>query len=317
MYRKICFPKMHEHNELGHILVRCFEGIDKIFDSSPYKSFAVYSDYSGKTNGDYNVYSFLFTPIDTTGIYYNKVDRARKIYDFERGEISFKKMGHNERMFKVANEALRTSNNELPGVLINVCVDKNINSLFTDQQRNSKKHLQNVLSGGGFSNIPKSSIETTLRVAHLFSFLSATLLSKDKIIFWMSDNEDDFYPQSNEKIRQDFIKLLDRVLPLYTKDGFEFLNFCVQGAVEAKWHRELVSLVDMSAAGINDILTRNRKEQELPPKSDIIGKWLSLHDGLALQKINLHINKNKSEILSGSVSLDYNGDRSNIVEIPI
>ncbi|MBE1275668.1 hypothetical protein [Enterovibrio baiacu] len=317
MYRKIIFPHVHEKKQFGHALVRCFEKFDKIFDTSPYKSFAVYSDYSGKTNGDYNVYSFLFTPIDTTGVYYHKVEQARKYYGLERGEISFKKMGHNERMLKVANEALRASNNSLPGILVNVCIDKSVNSLFTDQQRNSKKYLNRILLDGGFKSIPKNSIETALRISHIFSFLSTTFLSKEHLIFWMSDNEDDFYPKSNEKIRKEFIQLLDRVLPLYTKEGFEFLNFCVQGSVDAKWHRELVSLVDMSAAGINDILTLNKKEKELPKKSELVGKWLSLPTGLSLQKFNLLITRNKTDVLSGSISLDYNGDRSNMVEIPI
>lgn len=303
-------PNMGKESPLGQVLCSCFSEIENIFDTQPYKSFAVYSDYSGKSNGDYHTYSFLFTPLEHVGNYYEKVMEARKEHSFLQGELSFKKMGQNERMFKVVNEALRASNNLLPGVLFNICVEKEINSLFSDDQRKSKKILKSRFEESGFKNMPKNSIESALRISHFSSFLISLLLLPKHIVFWMSDNEDDFYPDKNESIRKEFINLLNRVLPIYQEKQCEFLNFNTQGAIDAKWHRELVSLVDISAAGINDILTATKRGEAVKKKTEVIGKWLSLKNGLSLQKINIIITKKGDRIHGGHVDVEYHGDKS-------
>ncbi|MEZ8065114.1 MULTISPECIES: hypothetical protein [Vibrio] len=317
MYKNIPSLPIAEGNALGIVLDGCIQQYDKVFDTAPFKSFAVYSDYSGKTNGKYHIYSFLFTPLDFVGNYYAAVEKSRMVRGLNRGELSFKKMGHNPKMLAVAQDALRHSNNLLPGLLVNVVVDKKINTLFSEDQRGSKNYLKQSLEDGGFLHLPKQSIETALRIAHIFSFLTASVLPSDKPIFWMSDNEDDFYPSGNEKIRKDFLKLLDRVLPLYMSSGYDFINFCTQGAVDVKWHRELVSLVDLSAAGLNDIMTSNVRKQPIAAKSEVIGKWLSLEQGLSLQKMNLYISMSDSGIHSGKVDIGFNGDKSDMVKLAL
>jgi hypothetical protein len=308
-YIQPSLPQIGRETALGQVLCSCFSQIQNIFDSQPYESFAVYSDYSGKTNGDYHTYSFLFTPLDHIGNYYDKVSEAREKHDFLRGELSFKKMGQNERMLKVVNEALRSSNNLLPGVLFNVCVDKEIKSLFSDDQRKSKKILKSSFEEAGFKNMPKNSIETALRITHFFSFLINLLLSTKHIVFWMSDTEDDFYPQKNESIRKEFIQLLNRVLPIYQEKPCEFLNFNTQEVIDSKWHRELVSLVDLSAAGINDILTSTKRGEPIKSKTEVIAKWLSLTNGLSLQKINIIITSEGGNIHGGHVNVEYQGNK--------
>ncbi|MUJ26329.1 hypothetical protein [Aliivibrio fischeri] len=317
MYRKIPELPISEGNALGIVLDGCIKQYDRVFDTTKFKSFAVYSDYSGKTNGKFHIYSFLITPLDHVGNYYHAVEQSRRLRELNRGELSFKKMGHNPKMLSVVKDALKFSNNLLPGLLVNVVVDKEINTLFSDDQRNSKKYLKKSFEEGGFPYLPKQSIESALRITHIFSFLVASVLPNNKPIFWMSDNEDDFYPSSNEKVRKDFLKLLDRVLPLYVSEGYDFINFCTQGSVDAKWHRELVSLVDISAAGLNDIMTCNLLKQQISSKSEVIGKWLSLEQGIGLQKMNFFISMSDTGVHSGKVDIGFNGDKSDIVKVAL
>jgi hypothetical protein len=275
------------------------------------ETIAIYSDYSGENSiSKYYTYSILVCGYNHSFGLGEQVNKIRQKYALGEKEIAYKELGYGP-MKRSLNEYLLTLDNFVVGLLFSIVIDKKIDSFFVDK----KKNLIDILENEALGSWDQNSAEKLLRIVHIISYFIA-LLSKDgQKIFWMTD-EDAIAP--NKEKHQQTLIILQRTLPIYTKNRFKIIRGAIPFKNEGLNYLDFLSSTDIAAGAINAYFNNvdEKGNGSVKEGAENILKWLC-HNGIGLKKIQMLIDKDQDGISSSEIVFNDNNQDPNAVKVSI
>ncbi|MGV3523259.1 MAG: hypothetical protein ACO1RX_03495 [Candidatus Sericytochromatia bacterium] len=318
------FPKVDEnYPPYSHLIIQAMSSLKDVPDIRRYKDVFVLSDYGGEhAEALFNTYTCVVCASDPLKPYLDQVRDLRlrhSMHDPYR-EYAYKRLGDGP-MARSVEEFLEISNTFVPGLVVNLAIEKSINTIF------GKPSLDKTIkyfSESGHGEWKKKEAEKLLRIAHLISIVLATITVDGQKFLWLSDN-DSINEDGNKRNFQNTIDIFLKILGMYTKNYFELLGFArpfkasedtLNEPVFQKMNN-LLSLSDLAAGAFQDILKEKYSgtKLNLKPGKEAVIKWMG-RDGVSLRKINMVFTKNNDGCDVSVVDIAQK-DLSNAVEIQI
>jgi hypothetical protein len=263
-------------------------------DIRRYKDVFILSDYGGEhADALFNTYTCVVCASDPLKPYLDQVMELRKRHLMHNPyrEYAYKRLSDGP-MSRSVEEFLEISNTFVPGLVVNLAIDKSIKSIFG---KVSLEKTINYFSEAGLGNWKKKEAEKLLRITHLIAIVLATITVDGQKFLWLSDNDS---INENGKLRnfQNTIDIFLKTLAMYTKNNYELLGFAkpfespLNTDVEPVFQKmsNLLSISDLAAGAFQDILKEkySGKELNLKPGKEAVIKWMG-RDGVSLRKFNL------------------------------
>ncbi len=278
----------------------------------------IFSDFAGESSGNYYTYSVLVCGYRFTGVFGEGVKRVRDKFHLGDKEIAFKDFGMGQVRASLP-EYLAVADT-LPGFLCTLAVDKRITTLFGPQGRSTLKKLVEVLDENGLGGRKPAQVEKLLRVTHMTAFLVSLLAADGQKIFWMTDNDEIC---ANAEHHRTMMKLLARILAIYTRPGIDFplLGGALPFDPPSITMNDLLSLPDVVAGTIAHYLSKSdtHKKEDIMVKegADKVLCFLA-GDGIGLKKGTFVIRLNTDGMIErGTVEFSLVNPPTNVTIIPI
>ena len=265
-------------------------------------SIAVFSDYGGEQkSAQYRTYSFLVVSYDILGNFFAEMRNQRELAGMLHPyrEISYKELKDGPVM-RILEPWLISANNSLCGILYNIAIHRELDSIFGLHPKELTKFLDKETDFDCSAWKP-SIVEKALRIVHPLSYLVALLSRTGQKIFWMTDNDS---IASNRKQRKQLGNLLQRTLNLYTKhEGYATVDFATPWKNEKEkipqydW-LDCLSLTDMVAGSLAEMLPLHDEGGVMRVKkgSNRVLDWLS-YQGIGLKKYTLFFRKGEGNLI--------------------
>lgn len=278
------------------------------------ESIAIYSDYGGESSDSmYLSYSFLVCGWNHSFSFPEEMKEIRKKYNLKDKEISFKDLRYGPIKRSLA-EYLSLIQDTVPGILVNIIVDKKIESFFGGKVPPS--YVVKELKDRNLGEWKPKVLEKVMRIVHTISYLVA-LLSKDgQKLYWVTDHDS---IAANKKMHDNLAQLFQSVLDLYTKNKFPLVGYSTPFENKSVRQIDFLSCPDLAAGALEHYFTRKKKfdNLEIKPEADKILEWLGT-DGICLKKHTLLIEQdNDNNINMGEVVFTTESLNKNINQIPV
>jgi hypothetical protein len=279
------------------------------------QTIAVYSDYGGETKeSKYYTYSFLFCGHNHSFGFPDEIRKLRIKHKLNNTEIAFKSF-HYGPMIRLLPEYLNTLNFLVVGLLVTIVVDKQIPSFFTSQKQLSE--LSELLEKEQLGSWKPAVAEKLIRIVHIIAYFIGLLSTDGQKIFWMTDNDGIAPNPEKHKLS---LELLQRVLPLYTKNKFSLFGGATPFENDNVGYYDFLSSTDITAGSVEQYFTRkyNAKDNDILVKdgADKVLNWLA-HDGIGLKKVNIIIEKQQDGLLASETVFSEIEEDKNAIKILI
>jgi hypothetical protein len=283
--------------------------VKELPDFSDDESVAVMSDFGGEhQTARFYTYSFLFLAYNKVGPFAEKMQELREKHGLlaPYSEFAYKKLKHGPRS-RALPDYLELVDNFIHGAIITVAIDKRIDTVFAADKRQAHPIIIEHFLSNSLGTWDGHAAEKVLRICNILAaFLSLLITDKQKFL-WYSDN-DLINEDGKKRTFADTQAIFLRVLALYTKQGFASGGF--GKSFEEKSHLDdLLSVPDLAAGVIQDLLQENQAGEEMPrgDEKTAVMKWIA-SPARYLSKITLQIVRtDDGQIATGVVDFALRG----------
>ncbi|MGB7768370.1 MAG: hypothetical protein WBN22_05890 [Verrucomicrobiia bacterium] len=262
------------------------------------KSVFAFSDYGGESHdAKFFTYSVLVCAYDPLDFFFESLTAMRQKYklDSPQKELAFKDLGYGP-IKRALPEYLRICNNLLPGMIVTVVVEKNIETLFGTVKKTTHEHVLQQLEASGYGKWNADVAEKLLRIVHLVSYLITLLTTDGQNILWMTDNDS---IASNETLYENTRRLFASTLAAYSKKKYGKIG-CALPLNDSQNFSNLLSIPDLVGGAIEHYLSREQKMEDLTIKeeADQILMWHT-EQGISLKKYAFIFRKSENGYKTG------------------
>ena len=255
------------------------------------------SDYSGEQkNSRYYAISIIFTVLENIDTWENERGKLREKYLPDGRRISYKNLGDKLRN-RILIPFLSIANN-IPGIIITILVDKQIESFFQEDENILEKSLMSNDSLHWKDN----EFEKLMQVIHWCSFFLAGLSREGQNVLWITD-EDAIIP-NNERLYQT-CEVFSRVSSHYLPHNLGHMRIGTTKSDTGKRDIEdLIAIPDLVAGTLCHVLTEYWNYggvpssglilpslKNIPDKTKKIMNWFS-DDRQLLKRLVICVNHN-------------------------
>ncbi len=264
----------------------------------------IFSDYGGEdASSRYFTYSFLVCAYGSLGPFKQHMAALRESSGLGQKEIAFKDLRHGPSR-RMLPAYLTLTDQYISGLLFTLVVDKSIPSLFGPGDAETQSRLADALEKGGYGAVNPKVGEKLFRIVHCIAFLVALLGHTGQKIFWMTDHDAiGETPERHTKL----LRILDQVLPLYTKKSFAFLGGARPFTPRAFEFLDLLSVSDIAAGALAQALSRidsfGRQNAQLKSGGDLVLRWLC-NNSITLKKFVMTV-KRRPDGIVGCGPIDF------------
>lgn len=277
-FKKGPFKLSKDHSEWATYIKQLaviFEGMDNLPNFEEDSSVYVFSDYSGDHKGArFSTYSFLLVSGDKSSIFEEESKVLRARHGLGMKEISYKDVAYGP-IKRSIKEYLEVADRVIHGLLLTVCIDNNIKSVFGADKEDAKNNLlqvaEQIASGGEWHHLK---LERMYRIYCVLVLLLDLTTTSGHKVFWQSDTD-----KINEDGRKgDFSQSqhhLLRFLAEFTDKSYPLLGFA-KTFNELSHFTDFLSLADLAAGMTQDLLSSKYFNDEImvdEEKAEIC-RWL-------------------------------------------
>ncbi|PZW65277.1 hypothetical protein F471_03755 [Pseudomonas sp. URMO17WK12:I1] len=274
-----------------HLLNHAMSSVKELPDFSEDDRLAIASDFGGEHKGaGFNTYSFLILAQNKIFPFKEEVERIRRKHGIldPYSEISFKKLDYGPRR-RALPEFLNAVDTLIHGVLVNVAVERSIDTVFGPTKQAVHPFISEELSSRGFGRWNGLAGEKVLRICHSIAYFVALTSYSGQRLLWYCDN-DAINENANGRSYTNTQELFANILGGYSKHQFELIGFAKSFA-EKSYLDDLLSISDLAAGITQDILTSHRTgNPNIPGNEDKVPllKWMA-NKSKHLSKITIQI----------------------------
>ncbi len=301
----------------------------KFYDN---KMLYIFSDYGGEHDEAlYSTYSFLFASYDSLLHFEKSMTMVRDNHKLGKREISSKKL-RDKLIQKALPDYLTALNNTIVGLFFTVIIDKNVESIISNDT--DRKCLQEDLQNKGYEQWNQTVVDKLISVLHIISYFIALFTEDGMGIFWMSD-EDAIMP-NNPRLYNNTYALLKSTLHQYTNNRYDPFVFALPFKEKDENGKEIIasrdimtmdalSCPDIVAGAIEQYYSRTQlyhrgdiSEDEII-KKDIMNTtliWLT-EQGIGLKKYAIRIGKKNDKLTVALVFFESKENLDSISHIQI
>lgn len=234
-------------------LATVFESMSTLPNFEEDNSVFVFSDYGGDHSGaSFNTYSFLIVSADKIGVFQHHMAELRERYKLGSKEISYKNLGHGPTK-RSLKEYLEVADGCIHGMILTVCIEKSIVSMFGPDKKSAKENLQQLSDQIGAGKWHEFKLERMYRIFGILVLLLDLTTTSDQKVLWQSDTD-----QINEEGRAanfgDSQRHLYSFLREFTDKDYPLLGFA-KTFKEGSHFTDLLSLADLAAGMVQDMLS--------------------------------------------------------------
>ncbi|WP_160086298.1 hypothetical protein [Pseudomonas sp. 9AZ] len=303
--------KLSKFNEdwatyLKHLAIQ-LEGFEKLPNFEEDSSIYIFSDYSGDHKGArFSTYSFLLMSGDKSSVFEKESMLFRESHSLGEKEISYKDIsfGPLKRSIK---DYLKIADQYIHGLILTVCIDNNIKSVFAADKTGAKNNLlqlsKQIDSGGDWSH---QKLERMYRIYCIIVLLLDLTTTNAHKILWQSDTDkinEEGKKGNFSQSQQHFIRFLSE----FTDKSYPLFGFAK--TFEKPGHfTDLLSLADLAAGMTQDLLSYQYFNDEIlveDEKAEIC-RWLG-RESKFLKKSCISITKIDGDIKFDSVKIEQIG----------
>ncbi len=217
----------------------------------------VVSDYSGENDtAFYQSLSFLFADTDHLTMWENRRRRLRQQFLANGRRMAFKNLNDRER--REALPHFLTAANTIPGLIVNILIDKRIRSLF------SKSGMidRNQPELEPYSHWRNGTFEKMFRVVHFIGFFVAGLSRSHQDLIWMTD-EDEIAANAQRlrELTDIFIIVASNYLSYSLR---HFRCRTTKSDDGSRQIEDLASIPDLIAGTLTEVFTAQQSEGLMP-----------------------------------------------------
>lgn len=272
-------------------LALIFEGLETLPNFEEDSSVYVFSDYSGDHKGSrFSTYSFLLVSGDKSSVFEKESKLLRDRYGLGEKEISYKDIAYGP-IKRSVKEYLGIADRFIHGLLLTVCIDNNIISVFGADKIAAKNNLlqlaEQIGSGGVWHH---SKLERMYRIYCILVLLLDLTTTSSHKVFWQSDTD-----KINEEGRKGNFSQsqqhLVRFLTEFTDKSYPLLGFA-KTFDELSYFTDFLSLADLAAGMTQDLLSYKYFDDEIMVEEEKaeVCRWLGRSSDF-LQKACVAITK--------------------------
>ena len=287
------------------MIANALSQIDELPDFSDDGKIAVMSDFGGEHPGaHFNTYSFLFLSYNKVGPIMEKLKALREKHNLVEpySEFAYKRLRSGARS-RALPEFLNLVDNFIHGALITLVIDRNIASVFGSSKTEAHAFIEKELLASGFGKWTGASGEKALRICHSIAIFASVMTHANQRLLWYCDN-DTINENGVERHFEHTQKLFAHILGMYSPHTFEIVGFAK--SFDDKSHLDdLLSVPDLAAGVVQDILQGHRTGQDIPGGDEKIAviKWIS-SPAKFLSKITVQIAKlSDGQLGSGLIAI--------------
>ena len=222
----------------------------------------VASDYSGQhASAPYEGYSILLGDFGQCSSWYAARSRVRSSLLSDGRRLAYKNL--RDRRQEMALIPFLNAADDIPGVLLTVLVDRQIDNLFRfDEEDLTEPNI------GPLARWPRTTLEKMLRVVHLISLLLAGLSKPGQNVVWITDQDE---IAANETRLNELLIAFRNVASNYLSHGLGHLRIGTTDVDDGSRDIEdLASVADLAAGAAVDSLGRHHGQVGWPPPLKII-----------------------------------------------
>jgi hypothetical protein len=220
------------------------------------------SDYSGQhAEAPYEAYSILLADFRGCANWEASRSRIRARWLRDGRRLSYKSL--RDRRRERALMPFLEAADSIPGILLTVLVDRDIDNLFRlSEDERTPEHL------GAFAAWPRSSLEKLLRVVHLLSLLVAGLSHEGQNLIWITDQDE---IAANEGRLQQLLVAFTNVASHYLGHSLGHLRVgTTDSDTGTRDLEDMVAVADLAAGAAADSLGRYRGVRGWPAPTGIL-----------------------------------------------
>lgn len=248
----------------------------------------IFTDYGGEAkSSEFFTYTVTLVAYNQLAFFEKTMNEIRGKYklNIPLKEISFKDLRYGP-VRDCLEDYLLAINNLVNGISFTLVVDKEIQSLAEENNKESKYLIAKILEERGFGSYKADVAEKVYRITNLTSYLVNLLVPNGKKIFWMSDQDATIETEDMHK----------KMGQLFNNAIYSFENVTYDRVVYAKpfpkeegtLFLDLLSISDLIAGAVEHYLSRQKKTPSLnfqiSKGADQILMWLA-NNGLAFKKL--------------------------------
>jgi hypothetical protein len=239
------------------------------------------SDYSGQHNiAQYESYTLLLADLERCGNWETKRQQVRQRFLADGRRMSYKDL--RDQLRKRALIPFLIAADSIPGLLVTVLVNKQIDSLFEREGRlnMSKPDLKE------YEHWDRAVFEKLLRVLHFVSFFVAGLSRSDQNVLWITD-EDEIV--ANSAKLQEVCNIFLGLCSHYLKHNLRHARIgTTKSDTGIRDVEDLVAVADLAAGALCQLLTEYQTlewdlssglivppPKRLPSKAKLIMDWVA------------------------------------------
>ncbi|MCX2709044.1 hypothetical protein [Pseudomonas sp. DCB_BG] len=264
----------NEHPSIAQLLAHAASQLKELPDFALDEKVAVISDFGGEhKEADFYTYSFLIVSYSKIGPFIDAITELRRKHNILEpySEFAFKDLNYGPRK-RALPEFLDIADSLLHGALVTLAVDKKIESLFGKTKKTAYPNIKKTFIDAGLGDWKFEPAEKALRISHAISFFASLTTHNNQRLLWYCDND---ATNDNEKFFNDTKAILNSTLSMYLTHTFEILGFAKSFSVKSHLD-DLLSIADLSAGIIQDIMTRHHSESDqIQEKKIPLLKWLT------------------------------------------
>lgn len=283
------FPKLNDEYPLySQLLAGVISKLDLLPDFSEDKGLFILSDFGGEhKDANFNTYSFLFCSADKRFVFEKAVIGIREKHKLN---TPWKELGYKDLRYgqikRALDEILHAADNLIHGLLLTVSIDKNIESIFGLDKKETHLEIISRLEGNDLGKWKGKEAEKLLRICHPLALFLSILGKNGHKILWICDH-DSINEDGSERDFSHTQLILAHTLAMYSDNQYEILGFAKRFSGDAGTS-DLLSLTDFSAGAIQEVLQSEIKKKDInvsAEKAKII-KWMG-NESKFLKKVNI------------------------------
>ncbi len=290
-------PKITDDFPLyGRLLAGEIEKLISLPDFSNDKGLFILSDFGGEHKGaDFTTYSILICSADKRSVFEHKTRELREKHNLNSPwkEYGFKDLRYGP-IKRSLQEFLDLSNDYIHGFLLTISVDKNIESVFGFNKKESHRDIVNLLKDSDLGEWKGNEAEKVLRVCHAISIFMSVLAYTDQKFLWLCD-KDSINEDGNSRDFSHTQHILGHCLSMYSDNLYEIYGFAKPFEKDAGT-TDLLSITDFSAGIIQEVLQEKIKGKKInvSDEKEKLLKWMGTNSSF-LTKLNLVFMKQGKE----------------------
>lgn len=249
----------------------------------------VASDYGGESKSMFRTYSFVFAAYKGLAGFFKQCSGVRQEYGLNKPfkEIAFKDLEYGP--LKAALPRLLEAFEYIPGLLLTIIVDKDVQSVIGQNNNVTKKELSSLLADLGYGTWKRDVAEKLLRIVHPIGYFAALLTGGGMNVCWMTDHD---AIAANDKQTDGLRKYFGETLGRYVSEPYRTIAFAKPFADEnAKFNfDDVLAVADLASGSMASLFTAEHVDPcpTIKVEANEVLLWLC-KQGLGLKRMTLRI----------------------------